>query len=41
LGFRKTPGQVFPLTPGKHNLELWVLDYNGNEARSSFDWTLE
>lgn len=41
LGFRKTPGQVFPLSTGTHNLELWVSDYNGNETRSSFDWTVE
>ncbi len=41
LGFKKIPGQVFPLTSGKHNLELWVADYNGNEAQSSFDWIVE
>lgn len=40
LGFRKKPGQVFPLNTGKHRLNLWVSDYNGNETEKSFEWTV-
>lgn len=40
LGFRKNPSQVFPLNNGKHRLNLWVSDYNGNEAEKSFEWTV-
>ena len=40
LGFRKKPGQVFPLSGGKHRLNLWVSDYNGNETEKSFEWTV-
>ena len=40
LGFRKKPGQVFPLNNGKHRLNLWVSDYNGNETEKSFEWTV-
>ncbi|NBX68945.1 MAG: hypothetical protein EBR01_08290 [Proteobacteria bacterium] len=38
LGFSKTLSQTFPSSPGKHTLELWVSDYNGNSATRSFDW---
>ncbi|MFM8269981.1 MAG: M23 family metallopeptidase [Pseudomonadota bacterium] len=40
LGFRKIAGQVFPLSSGKHRLELSVSDYNGNEAVKAFEWTV-
>jgi hypothetical protein len=39
LGFNKDQTkQVFPLNPGNHRLQLWVKDYNGNEASQSFQW---
>jgi hypothetical protein len=41
LGFRKMSEQVFPTNPGKHSIEVWVSDYNGNVARRSFDWIVE
>jgi len=40
LGFRKKADQVFPLTSGKHRLNLWVSDYNGNEAEKTFEWAV-
>lgn len=41
LGFRKKPGQVFPLSKGNHKLNLWVSDYNGNAASKTFEWILD
>jgi len=41
LGFKRTPAQVFPSQRGKHKLDLWVSDYNGNAATRSFEWTVE
>ncbi len=38
LGFNKAKQKVFPSTPGRHNLELIVSDYNGNETRKKFEW---
>ena len=41
LGFRKQPGQVFPLSRGPHEIEVIISDYNGNQAKRSFSWTVE
>jgi hypothetical protein len=41
LGFRKNPGQVFPLTRGSHEIEIIVSDYSGNETGRSFRWNVE
>lgn len=41
LGFRKSPIQVFPSTRGTHEVEVLVSDYNGNQARQTFSWTIE
>ncbi|MFM8313562.1 MAG: peptidoglycan DD-metalloendopeptidase family protein [Deltaproteobacteria bacterium] len=40
LGFRKTPGQVFPVSRGNHQIEITISDYNGNQARQTFGWTV-
>ena len=40
LGFRKNASQVFPLTRGLHTIQVIASDYNGNEARRSFSWTV-
>jgi len=38
LGFNKKNKMIFPVIPGRHKLELWVSDYNGNENKQAFEW---
>lgn len=40
LGFQKqaNPSGVFPASVGKHTVDVWARDFNGNEAHRSWDW---
>ena len=40
LGFRLSPQQIFPVTPGPHRIVVRVRDFEGNQAEKSFDWTV-
>ena len=40
LGFTKTGQRAFPSTPGDHNIQVRVWDYNGNSDTDSFTWTV-
>ncbi len=41
LGFSKTPHQIFPTTPGNHQVTVRVEDNFGNQADKSFTWNVE
>lgn len=41
LGFNKTGKQVFPLSRGRHHLDLWVTDYAGNKNHQTYDWDVK
>jgi hypothetical protein len=41
LGFSKQGGQLFPLSSGKHQLQVWAFDYNGNYVSRKFDWVVK
>lgn len=41
LGFNQEGKQVFPLSKGKHHLELRVSDYAGNTASRNYDWDVK